>query len=129
MVADKNLNLGLVMICGTAFMLLFIAFGTAQNLVTQAMKDMNFNNLGFYSLSVLYVISTVGSFLNASLVQRLTALRSMFYGARCYFFCVLGSLFPSTAKLVGSSVASMAIYILMAGVLLFRPTGLFGAQS
>ena len=33
---DKNLNLGLVMICGTAFMLLFIAFGTAQNISTQA---------------------------------------------------------------------------------------------
>lgn len=33
---------------------------------------------------------------------------------------------PSSATAVGSALASMAIYILMAGVLLFKPTGLFG---
>lgn len=34
---------------------------------------------------------------------------------------------PAAATAVGSSLASMAIYILMAAVLLFRPTGLYGA--
>lgn len=33
---------------------------------------------------------------------------------------------PAAATTVGSALASMAIYILMAGVLLFRPRGLFG---
>ncbi|WP_456387995.1 branched-chain amino acid ABC transporter permease [Profundibacter sp.] len=33
---------------------------------------------------------------------------------------------PSAATSVGSSLASMSIYILMAGVLLFKPTGLYG---
>lgn len=33
----------------------------------------------------------------------------------------------SAATSVGSSLASMSIYILMAGVLLFKPTGLFGS--
>ncbi|MGC3937509.1 branched-chain amino acid ABC transporter permease [Roseobacter sp. EG26] len=33
----------------------------------------------------------------------------------------------SAATAIGSSLASMSIYILMAGVLLFRPTGLYGA--
>lgn len=33
---------------------------------------------------------------------------------------------PSSATSVGSALASMSIYILMAGVLLFRPTGLYG---
>jgi branched-chain amino acid transport system permease protein len=33
---------------------------------------------------------------------------------------------PSAAASVGSALASMAIYILMAAVLLFRPTGLYG---
>ena len=33
---------------------------------------------------------------------------------------------PSAATSVGASLASMSIYILMAGVLLFRPRGLFG---
>ena len=34
---------------------------------------------------------------------------------------------PSQATSAGSSLASMSIYILMAGVLLFRPKGLFGS--
>lgn len=33
---------------------------------------------------------------------------------------------PGAATSVGSSLASMSIYILMAGVLLFKPTGLYG---
>lgn len=33
---------------------------------------------------------------------------------------------PSAATSIGASLASMSIYILMAGVLLFRPKGLFG---
>jgi branched-chain amino acid transport system permease protein len=33
----------------------------------------------------------------------------------------------SSATAVGSALASMLIYILMAGVLIFKPTGLFGS--
>ncbi|UWQ93810.1 branched-chain amino acid ABC transporter permease (plasmid) [Aliisedimentitalea scapharcae] len=33
---------------------------------------------------------------------------------------------PAAANSVGSSLASMSIYVLMAGILLFRPTGLYG---
>ncbi len=33
---------------------------------------------------------------------------------------------PASATSIGSSLASMSIYILMAGVLLFKPSGLFG---
>ena len=36
---------------------------------------------------------------------------------------------PSAATSVGSALASMSIYILMAGVLLFRPRGLFGGAG
>lgn len=35
----------------------------------------------------------------------------------------------SSATTVGASLASMTIYILMAGILLFKPSGLFGGQS
>ena len=34
---------------------------------------------------------------------------------------------PATARSVGASLASMSIYILMGGVLIFRPKGLFGS--
>ncbi|MBN9671836.1 branched-chain amino acid ABC transporter permease [Roseibium aggregatum] len=36
---------------------------------------------------------------------------------------------PSAATSVGASLASMAIYVLMAAVLIVRPTGLFGARA
>ncbi|TNC60700.1 branched-chain amino acid ABC transporter permease [Rubellimicrobium roseum] len=36
---------------------------------------------------------------------------------------------PSAANIVGTALASMAIYILMAAVLVVRPTGLFGAAT
>ncbi len=36
---------------------------------------------------------------------------------------------PSQANLIGTALASMAIYILMAAVLVVRPTGLFGAAT
>lgn len=36
---------------------------------------------------------------------------------------------PAAATSVGSSLASMAIYILMSAVLVWRPTGLFGARA
>jgi len=36
---------------------------------------------------------------------------------------------PATATSAGASLASMAIYILMAAVLIWRPTGLFGARA
>ncbi|MFQ1702579.1 branched-chain amino acid ABC transporter permease [Loktanella agnita] len=36
---------------------------------------------------------------------------------------------PSSAASMGSALASMLIYILMAGVLVVRPTGLFGARA
>ena len=35
---------------------------------------------------------------------------------------------PSTATSIGSSLSSMAIYILMGAILVWRPTGLFGAK-
>jgi branched-chain amino acid transport system permease protein len=36
---------------------------------------------------------------------------------------------PAAANSMGASLASMAIYILMAGVLIFRPRGLFGGTA
>ena len=35
----------------------------------------------------------------------------------------------AAAQATGSALASMLIYILMAGILLFKPSGLFGGQS
>jgi branched-chain amino acid transport system permease protein len=36
---------------------------------------------------------------------------------------------PASATQIGASLSSMAIYLLMAAVLIWRPTGLFGARA
>ena len=36
---------------------------------------------------------------------------------------------PSAATAIGASLSSMAIYLLMAAVLIWRPTGLFGVRA
>ena len=75
---------------------------------------------------VVIVIGGIGSIKGALVGALLVALTDTLGGA------LLPTLFatfmePSSANTIGSAVASMAIYILMAGVLLFKPSGLFGA--
>ena len=75
---------------------------------------------------VVIVIGGIGSIKGALVGALLVGLTDTLGGA------LLPTLFatfmePSSANTIGSAVASMAIYILMAGVLLFKPSGLFGA--
>ena len=75
---------------------------------------------------VVIVIGGIGSIKGALIGALLVGLTDTLGGA------LLPTLFatfmePSSANTIGSAVASMAIYILMAGVLLFKPSGLFGA--
>ncbi|MGR3608191.1 MAG: branched-chain amino acid ABC transporter permease [Sulfitobacter sp.] len=75
---------------------------------------------------VVIVIGGIGSIKGALIGALLAGLTDTLGGA------LLPTLFatfmePSSANTIGSAVASMAIYILMAGVLLFKPSGLFGA--
>ena len=74
---------------------------------------------------VVIVIGGIGSIKGALVGAILVGLTDTLGG---FLLPRLFALFldPSQATSVGSSLASMAIYILMAGVLLFRPKGLFG---
>ena len=77
-------------------------------------------------LAFVIVIGGIGSIKGALVGALLVGLTDTLGGA------LLPTLFatfmePSSANTIGSAVASMAIYILMAGVLLFKPSGLFGA--
>ena len=76
---------------------------------------------------VVIVIGGIGSIKGALLGALLVGLTDTLAGF------LLPSAFglvmdPAAASAVGSSLASMSIYVLMAGVLLFRPTGLFGSS-
>ncbi|MEX2518834.1 MAG: branched-chain amino acid ABC transporter permease [Paracoccaceae bacterium] len=76
---------------------------------------------------VVIVIGGVGSIKGALLGALLVGLTDTL--GRSVLPTALGAVMdPASATVVGASVASMLIYILMAGVLVFRPSGLFGAR-
>lgn len=77
---------------------------------------------------VVIVIGGIGSIKGAFIGALLVGLTSTLGGI------LLPELFklftdPATAQSVGASLASMSIYILMSLVLIWRPTGLFGARA
>ncbi len=75
---------------------------------------------------VVIVIGGIGSIKGAFVGALLVGLTDTLGGVLLPIF--FGAFMdPSSATVVGSSLASMAIYILMAGVLLFKPTGLYGS--
>jgi branched-chain amino acid transport system permease protein len=77
---------------------------------------------------VVIVIGGIGSIRGALIGALLVGLTDTLGGI---FLPELFKLFtdPATATSVGSSLASMAIYILMGAILIWRPTGLFGARA
>ena len=77
---------------------------------------------------VVIVIGGIGSIKGALIGALLVGLTDTLGGV---FLPQLFKLFmePSAAQASGSALASMAIYILMGAVLIWRPTGLFGARS
>ena len=77
---------------------------------------------------VVIVIGGIGSIKGALVGALLVGLTDTLGGV---FLPQIFALFmePSAAASVGSSLASMAIYILMGAVLILRPTGLYGART
>jgi len=77
---------------------------------------------------VVIVIGGIGSIRGAFVGALLVGLTDTLGGV---FLPELLKLFmdPSAATQTGSALASMAIYVLMAAVLVWRPTGLFGARA
>jgi len=79
--------------------------------------------LAFVVIVIGGIGSIKGAFLGSILVGLTEKLGSAFIPAVLQNF-----MDPSSAASAGSSIASMAIYVLMSIVLIWRPTGLFGAR-
>ena len=80
----KSTNTCKLLILSTGFMLLFTVFNTAQNLASQVLDDLDFGNMGFYSLAVLYCVFSVCSFFASPFVNKCGERFSMTLGALCY---------------------------------------------
>ena len=77
---------------------------------------------------VVIVIGGIGSIKGALVGAILVGLTDTLGGVFLPGFFAL-FLDPASAASVGASLSSMAIYILMAAVLIWRPTGLYGARA
>ena len=77
---------------------------------------------------VVIVIGGIGSIQGAFVASLLVGLTDTL-GRFLFPIGLSAFLDPSAANLIGTALASMAIYVLMAAVLVMRPTGLFGART
>ncbi len=80
--------------------------------------------LAFVTIVIGGIGSIKGALVGALLVGLTDTLGSVFLPQLFKLF-----LAPAAATQVGASLSSMSIYILMAAVLVWRPTGLFGARA
>jgi branched-chain amino acid transport system permease protein len=80
--------------------------------------------LAFVVIVIGGIGSIRGAFVGALLVGLTDTLGGIFLPETFKLFME-----PASATAIGSSLASMAIYILMSLVLIWRPTGLFGARA
>ncbi|MEM7074461.1 MAG: branched-chain amino acid ABC transporter permease [Pseudomonadota bacterium] len=80
--------------------------------------------LAFVVIVIGGIGSVRGAFVGALLVGLTDTLGGVFLPELLGLFMA-----PSAAQHIGASLASMAIYILMSAVLIWRPTGLFGARA
>eukprot|EP00347_Sterkiella_histriomuscorum_P004956 403358441 len=92
---DKYPNLDRVTILSFAFLLIFIAFDSADNLAAKAMKDDGFDSLGFYSMSVLYFVFALGSFFSTAIVNKIGYKYTLFGGSLTYFVRQLCFILPA----------------------------------
>ena len=77
-------NFGKLMILSIGFLLLFCVFMTAQNLASQVLEDLDFGNMGFYSLAVLYLTFAFCCFIATPIVNKCGERFSMTAGSMCY---------------------------------------------
>ena len=66
-----------------AFLLLFSAFNTAQNLSASVLDTLGFGDLGFNSLAFLYLTFAFCSFFATGFVNKCGERASMFAGSIC----------------------------------------------
>lgn len=99
----KYRNLDRVSVLSIAFMLLFTAFNSADNLAAKILREDGFEGLGFYSMAALYLVFAITGFFSKGLVHKMsdnseTKRLPMFIGGLCYFLRIMFFLLPAYFK-------------------------------
>jgi predicted DNA-binding transcriptional regulator AlpA len=79
-----------VTILSLGFLFLFIAFNSAANISAQALENNGFNGLGFYTMAILYLVYSIGSFFSSYFVNKIGDKASLFLSGLCYAFWIFG---------------------------------------
>ena len=74
---ERYPNIKAVIILSASFFVLFMAFFSSANASAKALKDSGFNNMGFYSLSMLYLNFGLASLWTPRIVKSLHPKKSM----------------------------------------------------
>jgi hypothetical protein len=78
------------------FMMVFTAFMTCQNFASKVLSDYGFDDIGFISVAVLYIVFAISSFFSTAIVNKIgNAKFSMFFGALCYSFWIVCFILPA----------------------------------
>lgn len=78
---EKHLNIWHVVHVACSYLLLFTAFSTCQNVVSEVYDQKNYGSLGFFTLSVLYMTFAFSSLASGPIVGYLGPRRSMQLGS------------------------------------------------
>ncbi|CDW80012.1 major facilitator superfamily protein [Stylonychia lemnae] len=88
-------NLKAVLSISGCFFLQFIAANSTMNVVSTTLKDCGFDNLGFYSLAVIYMVFGLSSLIAPPIIKRLKPNLSMVLGSLCYDIWLISLSLPA----------------------------------
>jgi hypothetical protein len=93
----KYTNIGKVAVLSVGFMTLFTAYNTCQNFASKVLLDDGFDNIGFTSLAVLYLVFSVCSFFSTAIVNKIDNIAiSLSIGGLCESCFIVCFLLPSS---------------------------------
>jgi len=87
-----------LLILSVGFLLLFCVFFTAQSLAAKVLDSLGFGNLGYYSLTVLYLVYAFASLIATPIVIKCGERLSLTLGSLCYS-AYIGSFMLASASI------------------------------